>query len=102
MKLGTLKDETRDGILVVVSRDLSQCVAVPETAHTLQAALDDWSHIAPRLEEVYRALNAGNRKDAKPFDPATVAAPLPRAYQFADGSLYTSHMELMSAWRKIP
>lgn len=102
MKLGSLKDGTRDGTLVVVSRDLSQCVAVPEIARTLQAALDDWRSLAPRLEEVYSAVNAGSRKDAKAFDPANAAAPLPRAYQFADGSLYTSHMELMSAWRKIP
>ena len=102
MKLGTLKDETRDGTLVVVSRDLSQCVAVPEVAQTLQVALDKWKGIAPRLDEIYKALNAGSRKDAKDFDPEHAAAPLPRAYQFADGSLYTSHMELMSAWRKIP
>ena len=68
MKLGTLKDDTRDGKLVVVSRDLSQCVAVPEIARTLQAVLDDWKAIAPCLDEVYRALNAGSRKDAKPFD----------------------------------
>lgn len=102
MKLGTLKNGRHDGTLVVVSRDLSHCVAVPAIAPTLQAALDDWKTIAPQLDEVYRALNAGNRKDAMPFDPARAAAPLPRAYQFADGSLYTSHMELMSAWRKIP
>jgi fumarylacetoacetate (FAA) hydrolase len=102
MKLGTLKDGTRDGSLVIVSRDLSTCVAVPGIARTLQAALDDWRQIAPRLEEVYQDLNAGQRNDAKPFDPARAAAPLPRAYQFADGSLYVSHMELMSAWRKIP
>ena len=102
MKLGTLKDDTRDGKLVVVARDHSQCVAVPEIARTLQAVLDDWKAIAPRLDEVYRALNAGSRKDAKPFDAKRAAAPLPRSYQFADGSLYTSHMELMSAWRKIP
>jgi fumarylacetoacetate (FAA) hydrolase len=102
MKLGSLKDDTRDGLLVVVSRDLSTCAAVPEIARTLQAALDNWSALAPRLVHAYDALNAGTRKDAKPFDPARAAAPLPRAYQFADGSLYTSHMELMSAWRKIP
>jgi fumarylacetoacetate (FAA) hydrolase len=102
MKLGSLKDGTRDGTLVVVSRDLSRCVAVPEIARTLQAALDDWRSLAPRLQDVYSALNSGSRKDAKAFDPANAAAPLPRAYQFADGSLYTSHMELMSAWRKIP
>lgn len=102
MKLGSLKDKTRDGSLVVVSRDLSACVAVPDIARTLQAALDGWQNVAPRLEDVYQALNASTRKDAKPFDPAQAAAPLPRAYQFADGSLYTSHMELMSAWRKIP
>jgi fumarylacetoacetate (FAA) hydrolase len=102
MKLASLKNGTRDGSLVVVSRDLSTCVSVPDIARTLQAALDDWKSVSPKLDEVFRALNAGSRKDAKPFDTAQAAAPLPRAYQFVDGSLYTSHMELMSAWRKIP
>jgi fumarylacetoacetate (FAA) hydrolase len=102
MKLASLKAPSRDGSLVVVSRDLSLCTAAPDIAATLQSVLDDWNGLAPRLEKVYEALNAGSRKDAKPFDAAQAAAPLPRAYQFADGSLYTSHMELMSAWRKIP
>ena len=102
MKLGSLKNATRDGALVVVSRDLSTCVEVPDIALTLQAALDQWQSTSPRLKDVYDALSAGTLKNAAPFDPAQAAAPLPRAYQFADGSLYTSHMELMSAWRKIP
>jgi fumarylacetoacetate (FAA) hydrolase len=102
MKLASLKNGTRDGSLVVVSQDLTACVAVPDIARTMQAALDDWDNVLPGLQESYRAVGAGSRKDAKPFDTAQAAAPLPRAYQFADGSVYTSHMELMSAWRKIP
>jgi fumarylacetoacetate (FAA) hydrolase len=102
MKLATLKNGKRDGSLVVVSRDLLTCVSVPDIADTMQAAFDDWKALLSRLEAVYLALNAGKRRDAKPFDAAQAAAPLPRAYQFADGSLYTSHMELMSAWRNIP
>jgi fumarylacetoacetate (FAA) hydrolase len=102
MKLASLKNSTRDGLLVVVSRDLSRCAPVPELAGTMQAALDDWDRLSPRLDAAYRALNAGTLPGAKPFDPAQAAAPLPRAYQFADGSFYTSHTELMSAWRKIP
>ncbi len=102
MKLGTLKNGTYDGALVVVSRDLSRCVAVPDIALTLQAALDNWKTLAPKLEGISRKLNAGEMPQAPVFDPSEAAAPLPRAYQFADGSLFTSHMELMSAWRKIP
>jgi fumarylacetoacetate (FAA) hydrolase len=102
MKLASLKNGTRDGSLVVASRDLSTCVAVVDIAPTLQAALDHWDRLAPRLEEVSRKLNAGALSGALPFDPSKAAAPLPRAYQFADGSLFNSHMELMSAWRKMP
>lgn len=102
MKLATLKDGTRDGSLVVVSRDLSRCIAVPKIAKTLQAAIDDWNRVAPQLGDVAQRLNAGRADDAKTFDVKTAAAPLPRAYQFADGSFYEPHVALMSAWRKMP
>ncbi|HEX3809777.1 MAG TPA: fumarylacetoacetate hydrolase family protein [Rhizomicrobium sp.] len=94
MKLASLK-HGRDGMLAVVSRDLFRCVAVPQIAPTLQAALDDWAKAAPQLAAVYDRLNAGAANDAKPFDPAQCAAPLPRAYQWADGSAYVTHVELV-------
>jgi len=95
MKLATLKAGGRDGTLVVVSRDLTRCQAVPEIAPTLQRALDDWATIAPQLAEVYEALNAGAARHAQPFDPRRCASPLPRAYQWADGSAYLNHVELV-------
>lgn len=95
MKLATLKQGGRDGTLVVVSRDLSRCVAVPHVARTLQAALDDWDTLAPKLEAVSVGLNAGSNADSFAFDPAACASPLPRAYQWADGSAYINHVELV-------
>ncbi|MEI9888570.1 MAG: fumarylacetoacetate hydrolase family protein [Rhizomicrobium sp.] len=94
MKLASLK-HGRDGQLVVVSRDLKTCVAAPDTARTLQAALDDWAGAAPQLGHVYDMLNAGKAEGARPFDPARCASPLPRAYQWADGSAYVTHVELV-------
>jgi fumarylacetoacetate (FAA) hydrolase len=95
MKLATLKNGTRDGALVVVSRNLARCVAVPEIARTLQAALDGWDGAAPALDAISVELNAGRMPDAMPFDPAAAMAPLPRAYQWADGSAYVNHVELV-------
>jgi len=95
VKLASLKQGGRDGTLVVVSRDLRLCQAVPEVAATLQAALDDWEALAPRLEAVYVALNNGAARHAQPFEQAACASPLPRAYQWADGSAYINHVELV-------
>jgi len=95
MKLATLRNGTRDGELVVVSRDLARCVAVPEIARTLQAALDAWDAAAPSLNAIAVELDAGRMGDAVPFDPAAAMAPLPRAYQWADGSAYVNHVELV-------
>ena len=95
MKLATLQQGGRDGALVVVSRDLTRCQPVPAIARTLQAALDDWERCAPQLQQVSDALNAGQAPDAQPFDPAQCHAPLPRAYQWADGSAYLTHVELV-------
>ncbi|WEF33583.1 fumarylacetoacetate hydrolase family protein [Pseudoduganella chitinolytica] len=95
MKLATLKNGKRDGQLVVVSRDLRLYQAVPAIAATLQAALDDWDNAAPQLERVYAALNAGDAAGAQPFDEAACHSPLPRAYQWADGSAYINHVELV-------
>jgi fumarylacetoacetate (FAA) hydrolase len=94
MKLASLK-HGRDGRLVVVSRGLSLALAVPDIAPTLQAALDSWVDVSPRLGERADMLETGSAVDAFPFDPAHCAAPLPRAYQWADGSAYVAHVELV-------
>ena len=95
MKLATLKDGSRDGRLVVVSRDLSLYQHVPKISATLQHALDNWELVAPRLEQVYATLNSGEAVDAHPFDQQYCHSPLPRAYQWADGSAYINHVELV-------
>lgn len=95
MKLASLKNGQRDGQLVVVSRDLSRCVAVKHIAATLQQALDHWSVAAPQLSEVYQALNTGAVQGEQAFDQAHCESPLPRAYQWADGSAYVNHVELV-------
>jgi fumarylacetoacetate (FAA) hydrolase len=95
VKLATLRNGTRDGQLVVVSRDLERALSVPAIAPTLQAALDDWSRIAPRLLEVSDRLAAGDVGDALPFDPHAALAPLPRAHHWVDGSAYVNHVELV-------
>ena len=95
MKLATLKRGGRDGTLVVVNRALTHCRAVPAIARTLQAALDDWEAVEPQLRQVYEALNSGAFSDPEVFDPAACHSPLPRAYQWADGSAYVNHVELV-------
>ncbi|MBV9991977.1 MAG: fumarylacetoacetate hydrolase family protein [Alphaproteobacteria bacterium] len=92
MKLASLKGG-RDGKLVVVSRDLKTCT-LNNAWPTLQAALDDWEAAEAELGPVYRALNRGSI-EARPFDPKACASPLPRAYQWADGSAYVTHVELV-------
>lgn len=94
MKLATLKDSTRDGRLVVVSRDLTRCSEVGHIARSLQAALDDWAHVAPRLERVAEGLETGSQPTTR-FHEHDAASPLPRAYQWADGSAYVNHVELV-------
>ncbi|MCG9679124.1 MULTISPECIES: fumarylacetoacetate hydrolase family protein [Vibrio] len=95
MKLATLKNDTRDGQLVVVSKDLTKCVAVADIAVTLQSALDQWSKVEPQLTEVYQALNEGTLVAEMPFEQSLCESPLPRAYQWADGSAYVNHVELV-------
>ena len=95
MKLATLKDGTRDGQLAVVSRDLKTAMLADGIAGTLQRALDDWDFIAPQLEAVYDDLNAERAQRAFPFDTKRCMAPLPRAFQWADGSAYVNHVELV-------
>ena len=93
MKLGSLKEGGRDGTLVVVSRDLSRAVRAIGIADTLQRALEDWSNLAPRLNALSDALNAGTADGAFDVDMSALAAPLPRAYEFVDGSAYLPHVE---------
>jgi len=95
VKLATLGNGKRDGQLVVVSRDLTRAVAVPQIAPTLQAALDDWSRTSRALQEVANALEAGKAQGAGAFDPVRALAPLPRAYHWVDGSAYVNHVELV-------
>ena len=93
MKLATLKQGGRDGTLIVVSRDLTRAVRADSIAPTLQKALDHWDLSAPRLQVLYDELNAGTAEDWFELDLATLAAPLPRCYQFVDGSAYLPHVE---------
>ena len=97
MKLGSLKEGGRDGTLVVVSKDLTRAVRATGIAATMQAALDDWSNAAPRLNGVYEALEQGrpetiNGEPVFEVDFRQFAAPLPRAYEFVDGSAYLPHV----------
>jgi len=95
MKLATLKDGTRDGQLMVVARDLKSAHIADGIAPTLQRALDDWAFIAPQMEQLYVDLNAAKAHRSFDFDPKRCMAPLPRAYQWADGSAYVNHVELV-------
>jgi fumarylacetoacetate (FAA) hydrolase len=95
MKLASYKDGSRDGQLVVVSRDLTQAHYASHIANRLQQVLDDWNFLAPQLEDVFDALNAGRARHAFPFDPAQCMAPLPRAYQCVSATAYASHGALL-------
>jgi fumarylacetoacetate (FAA) hydrolase len=95
VKLATLKNGTRDGQLVVVSRDLTRAVTARHVAPTLQSALDDWARHAPRLQQVSADLEGGRAPGAIAFDPRQAMSPLPRAYHWVDGSAYVNHVELV-------
>ena len=96
MKLASLKSKSRDGELVVVSRDLSRAVKVSSIANTLQSALDDWDQCAPELVNISNKLNEGGLSEQSiKFDTKQLESPLPRAYQWADGSAYVNHVELV-------
>jgi fumarylacetoacetate (FAA) hydrolase len=95
MKLATYKDGSRDGQLVVVSRDLAQAHFASGIAQRLQQVLDDWNFLSPQLEDLYTTLNQGKARHAFAFEPEKCMAPLPRAYQWADGSAYLNHVELV-------
>ncbi len=103
MKLATYKDGSRDGQLVVVSRDLTSAHYATGIANKLQQVLDDWNFLSPQLQDLYDTLNradahtagASKERHAFPFDPQQCMAPLPRAYQRVDGSAYMNHVELL-------
>ena len=100
MKLATYKDGSRDGQLLVVSRDLTTAHFATGTATRLQQVLDDWNFLSPQLEDLYATLNGGKARHAFAFEPRLCMAPLPRAYQWADGSAYINHVELVRRARK--
>lgn len=104
MKLATLRSQRADGDLVVVSADLRRLARVREIAPTMQRALDDWSNTRPALDAVYQQLNAGVRQDSEAFDGGAALSPLPRAYQWCDGSVYLAHAARMAKWidRPVP
>jgi fumarylacetoacetate (FAA) hydrolase len=103
MKLATYKDGSRDGQLVVVSRDLSHAHYATGIAHTLQQVLDDWNFLSPQLQDLYGALNragdgssyASQARHAFPFDPKQCMAPLPRACQWVSGAAFINHEVLL-------
>ena len=95
MKLATLKDGSRDGLLAVVSRDMTMAHHATGIATTLQQVLDDWNFRSPPLEDLYATLNGGKARHAFAFKPQHCMAPLPRAHQWADGSAYLNHVELV-------
>jgi len=94
MKLATLKNGSRDGRLVVVSKDLTRCTDAARIAPTLQAALDDWDAVAPRLERMAEGVELGSVPTFR-FHEQECESPLPRAYQWLDGSAYLNHVELV-------
>ena len=95
MKLATLKSSGRDGRLVLVSRDLRLALDVGDTAATLQQAIDHWAEVEAPLQALYQSLNEGRAPGAFVFDPVQAGAPLPRVYQWLDGSSFITHGYLM-------
>src|SRR5258708_1438999 len=101
MKLASLKEGGRDGTLIVVDRDLKRAVRATTIAPTLQKAIEDWPNIAPRLQELAEKLRDDKAPGSFELDTSALAAPLPRAYQWADGSAYVVHVELVRKARGV-
>jgi fumarylacetoacetate (FAA) hydrolase len=99
MKLATYKDGSRDGQLLVVSRDLHTAHFATGIATRMQQLLDDWNFLSPQLEDLYQTLNQGKARHAFAFEPKRCMAPLPRAYQWTDGSAFPNHIDLLSRAR---
>lgn len=102
MKLASLKAGGRDGTLIAVSRDLTRGVKVPDIAVTMQQAIESWSEISPKLEDVFRRLESGTCPGAFALDVRALASPFPRAFQFLDGSVYLHHMKKARKARGVP
>jgi len=99
MKLATYKDGSRDGQLLVVSRDLHTAHFATGITTRMQQLLDDWNFLSPQLEDLYQTLNQGKARHAFAFDPKLCMAPLPRAFQWTDGSAFPNHIDLLSRAR---
>lgn len=95
MKLATIKSNSRDGELCIVNKTLTRAIRVPQIAPTLQAAIDNWQELAKPLNEIYQQLNDNLLSDSFAFDATKMESPLPRAFQWADGSAYVNHVELV-------
>lgn len=102
MKLGTLKSSSADGELVVVSQDGKTYVKVPDIAPSLRVAVETWAASHPQLERVYKQLNEGRLDNALPVEPSQFHSPLPRAFQWADGSAFLHHVKLVRQARNSP
>ena len=102
MKLATERSDGPDGRLLVVSRDLTQVASADRIAPNLLAALERWHEVRPALEHLSDELNSGRARDARPYDPDRLAAPLPRTWQWLDGSAYPSHGRLMQVAYNLP
>jgi fumarylacetoacetate (FAA) hydrolase len=101
MKLASLKEGGRDGTLIVVDRDLKRAVRATDIAPTLQKAIEDWAALSPRLAELAEKLRDDKAVGSFELDTKALAAPLPRAYQWADGSAYVVHVELVRKARGV-
>src|SRR3990167_8639249 len=101
MKLATLKEGGRDGTLIVVNRELTRADRAANLAPTLQRALDDWPDLVPRLRALAEQLSEAKAPGSFELDSTALAAPLPRAYQWADGSAYVVHVELVRQARGV-
>jgi fumarylacetoacetate (FAA) hydrolase len=101
MKLATLKTSSRDGQLIVVSRDNQRAIAADSVAPSLRQAVENWSAVRPRLEELSRRVNQGD-PDAFALEPGHLHSPLPRAFQWADGSAFIHHIKLVRMARNAP
>lgn len=95
MKLASIDNNTRDGQLVVVNKELTKAVKVPQIATTMQSAIDNWKENEIKLKAVYDKLNANEISDTFDFPSERILAPIPRAYHWADGSAYVTHVELV-------
>ncbi|MEY4654508.1 MAG: hypothetical protein RI884_3089, partial [Pseudomonadota bacterium] len=102
LRLATRRNARRDGELMLVKPDGSAWVTLSSVAPTLQALLDDWSALAPRVAQFQTQCEAAGWRDAQALDPTQCMAPLPRAFQWVDASVYRNHARLMYQWRKEP